>query len=377
MTVELSGIGFYTDFGIVSLYETTCYAKGALMQKTRVFLRRMVITAAALLPSAVFATGPASIIEFVDASGVDTAVFSDPSAPCHSRLPAWELSITEGTYNRFAAKRAEADCREAFSKVVRDFSDEDKAVLTQYVTRIDSVAGVEFPVLNHLPWCFVVISDTCDLGVPNIGRYVILTKGLLKEMQEWAENQSSMFFVGMEMLIREKALLLQNNRRETFEKFYTEVWGFRKIPVLSIDRLMQDNGLFFSRIPPNEWVINLSPKDKEYIMPALLLRDAGKSGGGTAQRVAITIDSTSKGFFPRKSKKLPIEYRDLRHISHYRKKFPLAEYDYHPAEISVDLLTKYVVMKYVSAHYGTAPRRISEYSQIDVLMKMLWGVEAK
>jgi len=346
------------------------------MQKTRVFLRRMIIIAAALVPAAAFA-GPASIIEFVDAAGVDTAVFSDPSAPCHPRLPAWELSIVEGTYSRFAAKRANADCREAFGKVVRDFTEEEKTVLTQYVAHIDSAVAVEFPVLNHLPWCFVVISDTFDLGVPNVGRYVILTKGLLKEMQEWSERQSNMFFIGMEILIREKALLLQNNRRETFEKFYTEVWGFRKIPALSIDRLMQDNGLFFSRIPPNEWVIKLSPRDKEYIMPALLLRDAGKRGGGTAQRVAITIDSTSKGFFPRKSKKSPIEYIDLRHISYYRKKFPLSEYDYHPAEISVDLLTKYVVMKYVSAHYGTAPRKISEYSQIDVLMKMLWGVGAK
>ncbi|MDR2591292.1 MAG: hypothetical protein LBC59_00600 [Chitinispirillales bacterium] len=349
------------------------------MQKTRVFWRKIIVIAAAVLvPAAVFA-GPASVIEFVDAAGVDTAVFSDPSIHCQSRLPAWELSVVEGTYNRFSAKRANVDCREAFSKVVRDFTDEEKAVLMRYVTRIDSVASVEFPVLNHLPWCFVVISDTFDLGVPNIGRYVILTKGILKEMQEWAEKQSSMFFVGMEMLIREKTLLLQNNRRETCEKFYAEVWGFRKIPELSIDRLMQDNGIFFSRVPPNEWVIKLSPKDKEYIMPALLLRDAGKGkgGGGTAQRVAISIDSTSKGFFPRKSKKSPIDYRDLRHVSHYRKKFPLSEYDYHPVEISADLLTKYVVMKYVSAHYGTAPTKISEYSQIEVLMKMLWGAGAK
>lgn len=336
-------------------------------------MRIMTVIAAA--SSAAFA-GSASIIEFVDAAGADTAVFPDPSAPCRPRLPAWELSIAEGTYNRFAAKRADADCREAFVKAVRDFTDEEKTMLTQYVAHIDSAVGAEFPVLNHLPWCFVAISDTFDLGVPNVGRYIILTKGLLKEMQDWSDKQSNMFFVGMEILIREKALLLQNNRRETFERFYTEVWGFRKIPVLSIDRLMQDNGLFFLRIPPNEWVIKLAPRDKEYIMPALLLRDAGKVGG-TAQRTAITIDSTSKGFFPRKSKKSPIEYRDLRLMTYYKKKFPLSEYDYHPAEISVDLLTKYVVMKYVSARYGTAPRKISEYSQIDVLMMMLWNVGAK
>jgi hypothetical protein len=358
---------------IIHVIIDTCEV--CLMRKTRAFFLVMIIAAAVLAPSAAFA-GPASIIEFVDAAGADTAIFHDQSAPCRSRLPAWELSIGEGTYNRFSAKRAGADCRGAFSKVVRDFTDEEKSVLTQYVTQIDSTAGVEFPVLNHLPWCFVVISDTFDFGVPNIGRYVILTKGLLKDMQEWAEKPSSMFFVGMEALIREKMLLLQNNRRETFEKFYTEVWGFRKIPTLSTDRLMRDHGIFLAEVPPNEWVIKLSPKDKDYIMPALLLRDTGK-GGGTARRVAISIDSTAKGFSQRKGKKLPIDYKDLSLVPNYRKKFPLSEYDYHPAEISVDLLTKYIVMKHVSAHYGTAPTKISEYSQVDLLMKMLWGPEAK
>jgi len=344
--------------------------QGVLMRKTTAFLRRTVITAAALFQAAAFA-GPASVIEFVGAAAADSVVFQGASAPCVPRLPAWELSMSEGTYNRFAARRAYSDCREAFRRAARDFTDEEKAVLTQYVTHIDSVAGIEFSVLNHLPWRFAVVSDAFDLGVPNAERYIVLTKGLLKEMQEWAEKQSSMFFVGMEMLIREKTLLLQNNRRETFEKFYVEIWGFRKIPALSIDRLMQDNGVFFSRIPPNEWVIKMAPRDKEYIMPALLLRDAGKSAGGTAQRVAVYIDSTSKGFFPRKGKKSPVDYRDLRLISHYRKKFPLSEYDYHPVEISADLLTKYIVMKYVSGRYGTAPTKISDYSQIDVLMRML------
>jgi len=341
------------------------------MQKTRVFLRKIIMVVIVMLVRTSAFAGAASIIEFVDAAGADTAVFLDPSAPCIPRLPNWELSISEGTYGHFKAKHANADCREAFRKAVRDFTDEEKETLKLYVAQIDGVADIGFQVLNHLPWCFVVISDTFDLGIPNVGRYIILTKGLLKEMQEWAEKQSNMFFVGMEVLIREKTLLLQHNRREIFEKFYANTWGFRKIPALSIDRLMQDNGIYLTRVPPNEWVIKLSPKDKEYIMPALLLRDAGKEGGGTAQRVAISIDSTSKGFFPRKSKKSPIDYRDLRLILNYRKKFPLSEYDYHPAEISADLLTKYLVMRYVSARYGTAPTKISEYSQIDVLMKML------
>jgi hypothetical protein len=326
---------------------------------------------AALAP--VLASAPAFCgpIEFVGAAGAVRALFSTPSDPCVPRLPAWELSVGEGTYNRFAAKRAEFDCRAAFAAAARDFTDEEREMLTRYVARVDSAIHAELPALNRLPWRFAVIADSSDFGIPASDKYIVLTTGLLKEMQEWMKNQTSMLFVGMEILIHEKVGLLQQSRASTFEKFYSEAWGFRKIPALSIDRLMQASGIFLTRFPPNEWVIKFTPSDKEYIMPALLLRDAGKGGGGTVQRVAVVIDSTSKGFFPRKSKKTPLEYKDLRAATHYRKKFPLSEYDYHPAELSADLLAKYIVMKYVSSGYGTHPAKVSEYSQIDLLMKML------
>jgi hypothetical protein len=336
-----------------------------MMKKMTLLLLVTLLAAAAPLVHA----GPA--VRFVGADAAVGAVLPAAPGPCVSRLPAWELSLGEGTYNRFAAKKSAIDCRDAFIAAVRDFTDEEKELLTQYVGLVDSVINAEFKALNSLPWSFVVISDSTDFGVPNTRKYIILTKGLLREMQEWMEKQSSMLFVGMEILIYEKARLLQDARPEPFERFYREAWGFRKISALSMDRLMQDNGLFFTRVPPNEWVVKMSPKDKEYILPALLLRDAGKGGGGTVQRVAVTIDSTSKGFFPRKSKRLPIDYKDLRFIPQYRKKFSLSEYDYHPAELSADLLAKFLVMKYVSSRYGTAPAKTADYSQIDVLMKMV------
>jgi hypothetical protein len=190
-------------------------------------------------------------------------------------------------------------------------------------------------------------------------------------MTEWLDKQSSMMFVGMEILIHEKVRLLQGILPLPFEIFYKEVWGFRKISPLSADRLMQDNGLFFPIIPTNEWAIKVVPKGKEYIMPALLLRDAGAGEGGAVQRVAIAIDSTSKGFFPRRNKNMIVDYKDLRLIPQYRKKFPQPEHDYHPAELSADLLAKYLVMKYVSGRYGTAPTKASNYSQIDDLIRFV------
>jgi len=324
----------------------------------------------ALLASVPLSAQNKSRIKFVDGENAAAEILPKPPNPCVSRLPAWELSIGEGTYSRFAAKKSNADCGEALKAALRDFTDEDKSTLRQYVDVVDSVINTEFPALNSIPWSFAVVSDSASFGVPKSRRHIVLTKGLLSEMSEWQKHRSRMFFVGMEILIHEKVLLLQSRSPQPFEKFYREVWGFRKISALSIDRLMEDNGIYFTNVPPNEWVIRTAPKGKEFIMPALLMREVGKEDG-VVQRVAITIDSTSKGFFPRKSKKTPIEYRDLNFITQYRKKFPLSEYDYNPAEMSADLIAKFLVMKYVSGSYGTAPAKTSDYSQIDALINMV------
>jgi len=324
----------------------------------------------AILAPVPMSAQPKSKITFVEGENAADVLLPKPPEPCVSRLPAWELSLGEGTYNRFAAKKSNADCRDALKSALRDFTDEEKNTLRQYVNLVDSIISVEFPPINSIKWSFAVISDSTDFGVPMSKKHIVLTKGLLSEMRDWMENKSRMLFMGMEILIHEKVLLLQSRNPQPFEKFYREVWGFRKINALSIDRLMEANGIYFTHVPPNEWVIKASPKGKEYFMPALLMREVGKEGGAV-QRVAITIDSTSKGFFPRKSKKTPIDYKDLSFIIQYRKKFPLSEYDYHPAELSADLLAKFLVMKYISAQYGTAPAKVSDYSQIDVLMKMI------
>jgi len=313
---------------------------------------------------------PKSKIRFIEGENAAADALPKPPNPCLARLPAWELSIGEETYSRFAAKKSNADCGEALTAAIRDFTSEEKTTLRQYVDMVDSVINAEFPALNSIPWSFVVISDSANFGAFASKRHIVLTKGLLADMRGWMEQRSRMLFVGMEILIHEKVLILQSRNPRPFEKFYRDVWGFRKIGALSIDRLMEDNGIYFTGVPPNEWVIRVAPKGKEFIMPALMMREVGKEGG-VVQRVAITIDSTSKGFFPRKSKRTPIEYKDLSVITQYRKKFPLSEYDYHPAEMSADLVAKFLVMKHVSSSYGTAPAKTSDYSQIDVLMNLV------
>jgi hypothetical protein len=308
-----------------------------------------------------------SFISFIEGPDVVNEVLGAPPAPCVPRLPAYELSAGEGMYNWIPAGKLHEDCREAFAESVRNFTDEEKDMLTKYVVLIDSVIDAKIPALNSFPWSFAVIGDSSEFGIPNSSEHIILTDWLLREMRDWAENQSSMQFVGMEILVHEKVRLLQSVSPEPFEKFFSEIWGFHKIRPLRASKQMLDQGFFFPRVPPNEWVIRL--KGKEYIMPALLMRDAGKEAGGTVQRVAITVDFTSKGFNTRPNRRTVIDYRDLRLVPLYRKKFPQSEYDYHPVELSADLLAKFLVMQYVSASYGTAPARTVHYSQIDVLMK--------
>ncbi|MDR0307510.1 MAG: hypothetical protein LBI42_11825 [Chitinispirillales bacterium] len=310
-------------------------------------------------------------IIFLDREEALNVVTPQLSGSCVARIPAWKLSIDERYTNSSTERRSNKEWREAFEAAVRDFSDEDRETLTQYVGQIDSVIRLEFPRLGALPWSFVLLSDSSGFDGFCAVKHIVLTDKLISVMRERMEMQSSLKFTGFEILIHEKVRILQLIIPEPFEAFYRVVWGFRKINTQLVDDIIQDRGQFLTSVSPKEWVIKASPRDKNYILPGLVLRDDGKGGAGNLHRIAITVDSTSKGFTPRKGKKSKVDYRDLSVVTQYRKKFPLSEYDYHPDELSADLIAKFLVMKYISSSYGTTPSRFADYSKIEELINIM------
>ncbi|MCL2689763.1 MAG: hypothetical protein FWE57_07945 [Chitinispirillia bacterium] len=284
------------------------------------------------------------------------------------RVPAWELAVGDRFHSGFTTEKSSVNCREMFESVVRDFPDEDKETLAYYVSLIDSIVKSEFPALGSFPWSFILICDSADFKSFSTVQHIILTSDLIAVMREQMERQSSMKFIGLEILIHEKVRVLQLMSPEPFNNFYKETWGFKRIKAPIIADNLRERGHTIASISPKEWVIKVSPRDKTYILPGLIRRDTGAGGVGSFHRVAITIDSTSKGFTARKGKRTSIDYRDLGTLTQYRKRFPLSQYDYDPSELSADLIAKYLVMKYVSANFGTAPTRAADYSEIERLM---------
>ena len=290
-----------------------------------------------------------------------------PQSGC-VRVPAWELTISEGFHSGFTANKSDVNCREMFESVARDFSDEDKETLMRYVGLIDSIIKAEFPALGSFPWSFILICDSSDFKSFSSVKHIVLTSELIAIMREQMERQSSMKFTGFEILIHEKVRVLQLMSPQSFENFYKETWGFRKVKKPLIGETLQERGHTITSISPKQWVIKVSPRDKTYILPGLIRRDTGTGAAGSFHRVAITVDSTSKGFTVRKGRRTSIDYKELGTVTQYRKKFPLSQHDYDPSELSADLIAKYLVMKYVSANFGTAPARSADYSEIERLM---------
>jgi len=310
-------------------------------------------------------------IIFLDREEALNVVTPELSESCVARIPPWELIIGERRRSGFSVRKSSEARSEAFKAAVRDFSDEDKETLTQYVNQIDSVIKAEFPALDNLPWSFILVCDSADFGGFCSVRHIVVTNRLIEVMRERMDMRSSLKFTVFEILIHEKVRMLQLKKPEPFEAFYRVIWGFRRINAPLIDRNLQDRGQFITSVSPKEWVIKASPRDRNYILPGLILRDDGKGGPGNLHRIAIAVDSTSKGFIPRKGRRSQIDYRDLSAVTQYRLMFPLSEHDYHPAELSADLIAKFLVMKYVSGRYGTTPSRFTDYSQIEELIDIM------
>lgn len=310
-------------------------------------------------------------IRFLDKESAEAAIVADSLVSYFTRLPSWEMIVKTGRAAVLnPGEMTDKDCREAFSKGVREFTEEDKEIITRYVAVIDSFMPVEFPALAAIPWSFILLCDSLEAGFPDTrDGHVILSEKFLRALNEWKDKQSSMFFVGLEVLIHEKVHVLQRINPAKFEQFYLNTWGFRKVAIPKLHDLIQERILVDPDAPSHEWVINLSPNKSNFILPAVILKDNRLGMGENVQRIGISIDSTKKGFLPRMNKSGRPEFRDLNSVSQYRKKFPLSEHDYHPHELSADLVSKYLVRKFVSDRYGTAAARAGDFSQIDLLVE--------
>lgn len=301
-----------------------------------------------------------SFLQKKDAEGVVLSISADVQ-----NVKIRKAGFVQGNYICSSFRKKNLHERlEEYIRGVRDFSDEDRKTVTDYVQIIDSILKVEFPALGQVPWKFVLVSDSLETALPDTRTgHIILSRKFVKELKNWKDKSSSTVFTGLELLLNDKIHILQNLNPAPFEKFYKHVWGFRKVTSTATHSVLQECLPLNGSRP--QWVMKINSKENIHILPALILKDSSSS---TLQSVGIIMDSTPKGFFPRMSKDGKFEYRDLNLISQYREKFPHSEFNYHPHELSADLLAKYLVRKYVSSRYGTAAAKKEDYSRIDKLI---------
>ncbi len=312
-----------------------------------------------------------SEVLFLGSEEAVDAVLADSLDPYFSRMHSWEMVLKTGRQiDPSTREMTIEECREAYRSGVREFTDDSKAVISWYVQRADSAVTNEFPALASIPWKFILLSDSIEAGFPHTREgYILLSESLVAALREWREKQSSGQYVGMEILIHEKMHVLQRMNPAPFERFYQKVWGFRKVNAPALKDLENERFIVNPDASTAEWVIKIPAKKTNYILPAIMLKDNSKGMGGNIRRVGISVDSTVGGFVPRMDDDGNLDVKDLDAIVQYRRKFPQSEHDYHPHELSADLVSKYLVMHYLSARFGTASVSKMDYSRIERLIE--------
>ncbi len=112
--------------------------------------------------------------------------------------------------------------QQMFSEKVLEFSDDERALLSRLIARLDSLCGKDWPSVSRLPWHFIKVDSSFCRGMAHTrGRSIVLSQ---RNLQRIAVSEAS----GLKLLLHEKLHVIQRLHGTRFTALF-EDYGFRRV----------------------------------------------------------------------------------------------------------------------------------------------------
>lgn len=301
----------------------------------------------------VFASGPAAFaaarpdaptIHLLTAVQAGDAFVEEELEPYFSLMTPLEMAMKTGAALEAETREAQiAECKERYAAAVRDFSDDEAALLREVIEQLHPTLEKHYPLLARTPWSFIKKADSLEAGAHfTRERHIVLSEGFLKRavaMNNRVAPRQVLRRVGG-LLLHEQTHVLQRLHPEKFAKLYTEVWGFtRTQKIESIDWLKQRQVVNPDAVDLG-WVYGLKEDDDttRWIWPRVILTklDQPRMFRDMAF-IAVELEKTDGGFRVKENDDDSATHVPLNDVRAYTQKFPHGG-AYHPNEAAAGML---------------------------------------
>ena len=317
------------------------------MKRYAPFVLLVLISFAAARADA-YATQPANI-EYLQGDAGKAAIVDDSIDPYFSRLEDHEMTAKTGKPITGDTRDAKiAECKSRYQSAVLDFTDDEKQMLSFFVSKSQVPLIAKYPVFGNTPWSIVKTSDSLEGGMAwTRGSHVFLPEGMLKRfVMVYKRVGEKSLTRGASLLIHEQTHVVERLHPDIFVPLFTDTFHFIRAKKIESSSWLTDRQLINPDGTVCDWIFPLTEDDKPtFILPLIAFNQANptnlRGGMGT---IAVTMEKTEVGFKPVLGTDGNPIVRQLTDVEPYMTGPGGEQNNYHPNEIAADRFAELVVV---------------------------------
>lgn len=309
------------------------------MLSRRTLLTTLVLASGLACGGAARAAGGLQITFLIQSEA--SALMTGPSAkPYFDAMYGPELVAKTGLdIQGLPLNIARDNARAVYARETLEFSQEEQDVLRWGVSVLWPALIDKAPLFARAPWKFAKVSDRIEGGLPHTrDETIVLGSGVMDGLvsEYRAQDLPKLYqFLGY-LLAHEQTHVLQRSQPAVFADFFTSVLGFEHVPALQSPWL-SERGVVNPDAPRNEWVYPL-PGGKQAVLPYLVLDNLTHPRMPQDFRtIAVMAEKVHGSWTWMQQDGVPVT-QPLSELKAYANAFPNPHENYHPNEISADML---------------------------------------
>lgn len=326
----------------------------------------------AALQSAPGAETPHAMIAFPGLDQAKAAIIDESMEPYFSLLQPQEMSSKTGAIITGATlEEKRATCRQRYQAAVRIFSPAEQAGLTEAINMIYPILARDYPLFAAEPWQFVKVDPGLEGGLPCTRAHSILLSDTVMRMFTHGPGQKP-DMLGVMVLVHEQCHVVQRHYPQLFAELFTTFWGFTRMPKeptatgdLLAHQLVNPDGVSCV------WALPITMDGTSLVIQPQLVfgsdRDVPRMPADF-RTVALTVEKHGNTYAYHLGADGRPEQRPLESVSAYMGRFAPSEENFHPNEISAELLSREVLMDAlgIKSPKSTCVAKLREWAKRDL-----------
>jgi hypothetical protein len=268
------------------------------------------------------------------------------------------------------------ECRRRYRDAVREFTDEEKAAITDAVNELVTCVRGAYPLVVETPWTFLKLDPSIEGGMP-------FTHGACIVLPSWEADRMAKLFATKqhparsrfgETLLHEQCHVVQRAHAALFADLYVGVWGFIRAkglpscPWLDRVQIVDPDGVDVGWVFPAK-----NGPATEYWQPLVTLDPDAKRPRMPKDFVllGVALDRKGASFIPRVPKDAKDgrpETRPLDEIAAFNAEFGRVGENFHPNETCA-VMFSWLAMQELVAREGPG---LQDHSQVDFTKFRAW-----